>query len=45
MVAARRPVPRRAVPVLVMRPVLEGSFSTISSARLEGGGVASPRLH
>ena len=42
--AAASPVPRRAVPVLVMIPGLDGSFSMISSARCEGGGVARPRL-
>jgi hypothetical protein len=35
--AAMRPVPRRAVPVFVMRLGEDGIFSIISSARLEGG--------
>ena len=35
--AAMRPVPRRAVPVFVMRLGEDGNFSIISSARLEGG--------
>jgi hypothetical protein len=34
--AAIRPVPRRAVPVFVMR-LEDGNFSISSSARLEGG--------
>ena len=37
MAAAMRPVPRRAVPVFVMRLGEDGNFSMISSARLEGG--------
>lgn len=44
--AAIRPVPRRAVPVFVMRLGDEGNFSMISLARSEGGGglVAIERL-
>lgn len=46
MAAAMRPVPRRAVPVFVMRLGEDGNFSMISSARLEGGTglVAIERL-
>ena len=41
-----RPVPRRAVPVFVMRLGEDGNFSMISEARSEGGGglVAIERL-
>ena len=41
-----RPVPRRAVPVFVMRLGEDGNFSIISSARLAGGTglVAIERL-
>ena len=44
--AAMRPVPRRAVPVFVMRLGEDGNCSIISSARLEGGTglVAIERL-
>jgi len=36
---ARRPVPKIAVPVLVMRFGEEGSLLMISEARSSGGGV------
>jgi hypothetical protein len=38
MAAARRPLPRMAVPVLVIKPGCDGSLSIISTARLAGGG-------
>jgi hypothetical protein len=38
MTVARRPVPRIAVPVLVMRFGEDGSLLMISEARSEGGG-------
>lgn len=48
MAAAARPVPRTAVPVLVIRPGEEGSLLMISEARSDGGGgfeeVAIERL-
>lgn len=41
-----RPVPRRAVPVFVMRLGEDGNFSMISEALSDGGGglVAMERL-
>ena len=46
MAAAMRPVPRRAVPVFVMRLGEDGNLSMISEARSEGGRglVAIKRL-
>lgn len=50
MAVASRPLPRMAVPVLVIRLGCDGSFSTISAARSAGGGglddeEAIVRLH
>ena len=44
---ARRPVPRRAAPVLVIRPGEEGRLLIISEARSAGGGGLEliERLH
>jgi hypothetical protein len=38
MAVASKPLPRMAVPVLVIRLGCDGSLSTISAARSEGGG-------